>query len=75
MKISSTNDNNREQECLNNLASPCTFSQPITRSTRDALCTKYNLYTQFIKVLIIGLGQLGLPASRYVNEKGFDTYD
>ena len=26
------------------------------------------------KVLIIGLGQLGLPVARYVNEKGFDTY-
>jgi UDP-N-acetyl-D-mannosaminuronic acid dehydrogenase len=26
------------------------------------------------KVLIIGLGQLGLPAARYVKEIGFDTY-
>ena len=26
------------------------------------------------KVLIIGLGQLGLPVARYVKEKGFDTY-
>jgi UDP-N-acetyl-D-mannosaminuronic acid dehydrogenase len=26
------------------------------------------------KVLIIGLGQLGLPAARYVRERGFDTY-
>ena len=26
------------------------------------------------KVLIIGLGQLGLPVARYVSEKGFDTY-
>ena len=26
------------------------------------------------KVLIIGLGQLGLPAARYVKERGFDTY-
>jgi len=26
------------------------------------------------KVLIIGLGQLGLPVARYVREKGFDTY-
>jgi UDP-N-acetyl-D-mannosaminuronic acid dehydrogenase len=26
------------------------------------------------KVLIIGLGQLGLPVAKYVNEKGFDTY-
>jgi UDP-N-acetyl-D-mannosaminuronic acid dehydrogenase len=28
----------------------------------------------FDKVLIIGLGQLGLPAARYVKEIGFDTY-
>jgi UDP-N-acetyl-D-mannosaminuronic acid dehydrogenase len=26
------------------------------------------------RVLIIGLGQLGLPVARYVREKGFDTY-
>ena len=28
----------------------------------------------FKKVLVIGLGQLGLPVARYVREKGFDTY-
>ena len=26
------------------------------------------------RVLIIGLGQLGLPIAKYVKEKGFDTY-
>ena len=26
------------------------------------------------KVLIIGLGQLGLPVARYVKERGFNTY-
>jgi UDP-N-acetyl-D-mannosaminuronate dehydrogenase len=26
------------------------------------------------KVLIIGLGQLGLPVAKYVKEKGFDAY-
>ena len=26
------------------------------------------------KVLIIGLGQLGLPVARYIKENGFDTY-
>src|SRR6476659_5473855 len=29
---------------------------------------------QFNKVLIIGLGQLGLPVAKYVKEKGFDIY-
>ena len=26
------------------------------------------------KVLVIGLGQLGLPVAKYVNDKGFDVY-
>jgi nucleotide sugar dehydrogenase len=30
--------------------------------------------TKFGKVLIIGLGQLGLPVAKYVKERGFDTY-
>ncbi|MBV9179422.1 MAG: hypothetical protein JO297_20530, partial [Nitrososphaeraceae archaeon] len=29
---------------------------------------------RFNKVLVIGLGQLGLPVAKYVMEKGFDTY-
>jgi UDP-N-acetyl-D-mannosaminuronic acid dehydrogenase len=28
----------------------------------------------FEKVLVIGLGQLGLPVAKYVRDKGFDTY-
>ena len=30
--------------------------------------------SRFEKVLIIGLGQLGLPVAKYVKEKGFDVY-
>ena len=26
------------------------------------------------KVLVIGLGQLGLPVAKYVNERGLDVY-
>lgn len=74
MKLSSTNDSTREQICLNTLPSPSTFSQPTTKSIGDELCTKRNINTQFDKVLIIGLGQLGLPVARYVNGRGFDTY-
>ncbi len=33
-----------------------------------------NSASQFNKVLVIGLGQLGLPVARYVKESGFDTY-
>jgi len=31
-------------------------------------------HCRFDKVLIIGLGQLGLPVAKYVKEKGFDVY-
>jgi nucleotide sugar dehydrogenase len=30
--------------------------------------------TNFKKVIVIGLGQLGLPVAKYVKEKGFDAY-
>src|SRR3982750_5027314 len=30
--------------------------------------------TNFNKVIVIGLGQLGLPVAKYVKEKGFDAY-
>ena len=33
-----------------------------------------NSIPQFNKVLVIGLGQLGLPVAKYVKERGFDTY-
>lgn len=33
-----------------------------------------NSKTQFNRVLVIGLGQLGLPVAKYVKEKGFDAY-
>ena len=29
---------------------------------------------QFNKVVVVGLGQLGLPVAKYVKERGFDTY-
>jgi UDP-N-acetyl-D-mannosaminuronate dehydrogenase len=35
---------------------------------------KANSNTLADKVLIIGLGQLGLPVAKYVKEKGFDVY-
>jgi UDP-N-acetyl-D-mannosaminuronic acid dehydrogenase len=31
-------------------------------------------HTMREKVLVIGLGQLGLPVAKYIKEKGFDTY-
>src|SRR5207245_10460576 len=73
MKLSSTNDSNREQICLNTLSSS-TLSHPNTKPIGEEICTKKDINTQFNKVLIVGLGQLGLPVARYVNERGFDTY-
>ena len=29
---------------------------------------------RFEKVLVIGLGQLGLPVAKYLTERGFETY-
>jgi UDP-N-acetyl-D-mannosaminuronic acid dehydrogenase len=29
---------------------------------------------RFEKVLVVGLGQLGLPVAKYLNERGFETY-
>jgi UDP-N-acetyl-D-mannosaminuronic acid dehydrogenase len=74
MKLSSTDNSNKERICLHILSSRSTVSNSIINSTEDELCTKYNTNTQFNKVLIIGLGQLGIPVARYVSEKGFDTY-
>ena len=35
---------------------------------------RINTHTLAYKVLIIGLGQLGLPVAKYVKDKGFDVY-
>ncbi len=29
---------------------------------------------KFKKVLVIGLGQLGLPVAKYIKDRGFETY-
>jgi UDP-N-acetyl-D-mannosaminuronic acid dehydrogenase len=39
---------------------------------RDEMAQNSHIF--FDKVLIIGLGQLGLPVAKYVKEQGFDTY-
>ena len=60
--------------CLNILSPQSTYSNSPINSTEDGLCHEYKTNTQFNKVLIIGLGELGLCFARYVAEKGFDTY-
>ncbi|HKI07282.1 MAG TPA: NAD(P)-binding domain-containing protein, partial [Nitrososphaeraceae archaeon] len=32
------------------------------------------LYPSFNKILVIGLGQLGLPVAKYIKDRGFDVY-
>ena len=33
-----------------------------------------NILSRFNKILLVGLGQLGLPVIKYVKERGFDIY-
>jgi UDP-N-acetyl-D-mannosaminuronic acid dehydrogenase len=44
------------------------------QSTSVRLEEQQKVQNKFDKVIIIGLGQLGLPVAKYVREKGFDTY-
>src|SRR6476659_9510426 len=73
MKVSSTNDSSQEQLCLNT-SSSMICSDNTTKSTEAHLSIKSMGQTQFNKVLIIGLGQLGLPVAKYISEKGFDAF-
>ena len=42
-------------------------------AAKDSIITT-NRNIRISRVLIIGLGQLGLPVAKYVKERGFDTY-
>lgn len=59
--------------------STCGFTSPkedfeiISGSSQSSSLRTEN-YSRFDKVLIIGLGQLGLPVAKYVKDKGFDVY-
>src|ERR671919_699180 len=43
---------------------------------QDKLCwpNQDRMWVSFDKILVIGLGQLGLPVAKYVKERGFDVY-
>jgi UDP-N-acetyl-D-mannosaminuronic acid dehydrogenase len=49
------------------------FTESDTIITESPIMTSSNNF-QNSRVLIVGLGQLGLPIAKYVKEKGFDTY-
>src|SRR4051794_20755635 len=42
--------------------------------SKSLLINEKSLRNTFHKVVVIGLGQLGLPVAKYVKEKGFDTF-
>src|SRR6476660_6448462 len=42
--------------------------------SKSLLINEKSLRDTFHKVVVIGLGQLGLPVAKYVKEKGFDTF-
>ena len=70
----STNDANQEPFCRNILSPPSTAPQSNARSIPNGLEFGSNKGYNFGKVLIIGLGQLGLPVAKYVTNKGFDVH-
>ena len=49
------------------------FSDTDVVSSKSPVIAGRNDFQNF-KVLIIGLGRLGLPVAKYVKEKGFDSY-
>ena len=44
------------------------------RQDQTCLSNRDHLWSSFHKVLVIGLGQLGLPVAKYIKERGFDVY-
>ncbi len=58
------------RQCAEYLSSP---TDKVEQQCRHHHQTQY-IPNEFNKVLIIGLGQLGLPVARYVKERGFDAY-
>jgi len=63
--------NKQEQTCI----STHHKSDSQRQSTKPYIQLEYDLTPyKFNKILIIGLGQLGLPVARYVKERGFEVY-
>ena len=43
-------------------------------TSRNVVAMEAKSMTQFNKVVVVGLGQIGLPVAKYVKQRGFDTY-
>jgi len=65
--------NRQEQTCISTQHKSDAQRQPTKPYLEDQLGYDLTLH-KFNKVLIIGLGQLGLPVARYVKERGFEVY-
>src|SRR5919108_1726052 len=65
--------NRQEQTCISTPHKIARQRQPTKPYLRDQLEHGIAIH-QFNKVLIVGLGQLGLPVARYVKERGFEVY-
>jgi UDP-N-acetyl-D-mannosaminuronic acid dehydrogenase len=43
-------------------------------TSRNVVAMETKSMTQFNKVVVVGLEQIGLPVAKYVKQRGFDTY-
>jgi len=58
------------------LEEPIGFPTEITNCDKPQSCKSTPCYREIntAKILVIGLGQLGLPVAKYVKDRGFDVY-
>ncbi|MFZ0567119.1 MAG: NAD(P)-binding domain-containing protein, partial [Nitrososphaeraceae archaeon] len=52
------------------------FSFDVNSCGENHYCHEIPVFSEIdrIKILIIGLGQLGLPVAKYIKDRGFDVY-
>lgn len=46
----------------------------MAQSKEIATLSQEDQHTQPVKVLVIGLGQLGLPVAKYIKQRGFEVW-
>ena len=66
---------------MNSVNMSCSYSQdsptsvPLNPQNQNRVSqSDFDSTNSFNKILVIGLGQLGLPVAKYVKERGFDVY-
>jgi UDP-N-acetyl-D-mannosaminuronic acid dehydrogenase len=73
-KITSNNKLHCHGEQLFSWSKHANGTQSTTSKEQMPNQVQHNNFIQINKVLVVGLGQLGLPVAKYVKERGFDTY-